>query len=221
MEDIQDHFSSLINNTTINDATEEFELECRLGYASDNRFDTNVGPHFFELLINTLEDNEWDSKKRIHSVQYTDKHGYKLRIPEKGQERVIKKNRIGLQDYIFCGAPVDFRFCLSKEIHCLRQHFSDQTKYENIRMTDRIRYTKFPWNYDLSIVYGYGDIVKNYEHPILHQTRYEIEIELDATEAKKNPDLISMLVENAMELSESIEENTSQDLELEQVRTFP
>jgi hypothetical protein len=117
---------------------DNLEVEIRLGYLEDDEFKTNIGKEFFNKITTQLEDCEvWESVTNENSEDYF-YNGRRLSITtENPKGTCIKKEKLGVFDFMFDGSGFDIRVSFSKETPSKR-YAKDKASYK--RNKERTRY---------------------------------------------------------------------------------
>ncbi len=149
------------------------EVELRLGKINRSTFDTNIGKHDFNLILNGLQKYKgWEEIKQSEtSVFYTDK--FRVSRDEQTDETIaVTKTKLNKQDFNIVGTSYDCRFCVSQEKPV--KYNNNDTEFNMTRIKKRTSFIRKNLTIDMTIVDG-G------EHEDLDnedETFYEVELEI-------------------------------------------
>lgn len=147
------------------------EFEMRLGKFNGNMFDTNVGKHTFEKVMNGLcKYKEWESIKDTITTSYY-KGNTRMTIDEESNETtVVKKTKIENVDYILKDCPLDVRFAVALETPVDQ---SDDEVMDFVRHKKRKSFVRKNLTIDMTVVTGDPDDIDDES-----EESYEIEMEI-------------------------------------------
>lgn len=91
------------------------EIEFRLGYFEDSRFNSNIGHVYFDRIKQVLESTKiWAKVVKTESEDFMHKD-YRLSVFPDGSEVAIKKERLQNLDFALTGSSYDVRVSFSRE----------------------------------------------------------------------------------------------------------
>jgi hypothetical protein len=191
---------------------EYLEIEFRLGYLEDDEFRTDIGQEFFNKINDKLVDSEvWSSISYEKSEDYF-YNGKRLSITEKNPNGTcIKKEKLAIFDFIFCGTGFDLRVSFSREIPS--NNFPiEKAIYKRVK--ERHSYNYKHLSYDLTQVTLEDNSVEDHV--------FEIELEIKQIDLSKMTShyLIhdSLLkIKDMVEMCEEIDDNPSLELKKEKI----
>ncbi len=160
---------------------ENLEIEFRLGFIDDHKFDSFVCKEFFDKILTTLQTNKsWDSVEKTSTTDYIH-NGIRLSTDSDKNKTCIRKEKLCVLDFCYDDTPFDLRVCFSTETPLDNKEFVTQSKNDkkNIfkRKKTRSSFQHKTWYYDITCVNSVDNTVKD--------TNYEIELECDVVESLK------------------------------------
>ena len=125
------------------------EIEVRLGWCENDRFNTNIGRTFYDMIHKRLE-----TKTQSKTDVYTNNKARVIYDPEKARI-TSSHHKISLytSDIQLFGTPFDLRVSVSVEKPvALNNNKLDLKTLTKVRSRDRSRFAYKMWNYELTKV---------------------------------------------------------------------
>lgn len=160
---------------------ENVEIEIRLGWQRPDKFDTNIGQHYYDAIRRTLGASlSPQPETHVHTYRnirmITDIHGNILDIHKK-----IKLETI---DFLLKGTPFDVRLSVCTEVPVRRP--PPPHVFVPLRARSRLSWTHKEWTYDLTCV------TRTQPENEFSDTLvgYEFELELNPSACVQDTDLL-------------------------------
>lgn len=162
------------------------EIEARLGWYEIDKFNTDIGKHFYDMIYETL--NAFDEKriKKIRSNTDVYTHNKNRIIYDTDKSKISSSHqKISLytSDILLIGSPFDLRISVSIEKPLIPGFQTLDLKiWTKVRARDRTRFEYKMWNYELTKV---KSIIPNCKYSESCNS-FEFEIEFDISKCKSD-----------------------------------
>jgi hypothetical protein len=152
------------------------EIELRLGWKSRQRFDTNIGKNYSDMIYNILSPTPF---KRTDETTHVYVHNNVRVITDAhtGTPLVCqKKRKIEIHDILLHGTPFDLRVSVCQELPVPLP-----PSYKFLRSRERTTWKYKTWSYDLT----HARSANPREESAETLDSYEFELELDLAQANR------------------------------------
>jgi len=146
----------------------DIEIEFRIGYLDQDKFNSNVPEIFYKKIFNQLISSNF-KKTTLETLDTFSKGLRKSKDLIKNRSTVIKKEKIVSFDFSLINTPFDIRVSISREVKMTIKDFKEEESSYS-RNKNRTSFLYKSWSFDLTEV--------SYIENSVPYKIYEVELEL-------------------------------------------
>jgi len=172
-EDISCFKEALINIIPIVEKykdQKDIEIEFRLGYLENDRFNSNIPELFFKKIFDKLNNSTMFHNEKREMLDTFNNGLRRTKDLVKNRSTVIKKEKIASFDFSLLNTPFDIRVSISREIKMSIKDFKE-TSNSYRRHKNRTSFSYKSWSFDLTEI--------SYEENSVKYNLFEVELEIE------------------------------------------